>query len=136
MISENSTHRTQARAFSFFAFTGNLGIFLGPILGTSTFIPWSFWVVFDDTCTGGALAKPATVFPSIFGHIQFFHDYPYALPTIVTGSIGVIATVTSALFIKEVRRARSHLLLSSLEALALFTTKIIRHVLSDARPRT
>jgi len=82
MISENSTHKTQARAFSFFAFTGNLGIFLGPILG-------------------GALAKPATVFPSIFGHIQFFHDYPYALPTIVTGSIGVIATVTSALFIKE-----------------------------------
>ncbi|KAK5477745.1 hypothetical protein LTR55_008337 [Exophiala xenobiotica] len=82
MISENSTHKTQARAFSFFAFTGNLGIFLGPIIG-------------------GALAKPATVFPSIFGHIQFFHDYPYALPTIVTGSIGAIATVTSALFIKE-----------------------------------
>ncbi|KAH0842364.1 hypothetical protein FOPE_07479 [Fonsecaea pedrosoi] len=32
MITEISTHKTQARAFSFFAFTGNLGIFLGPLL--------------------------------------------------------------------------------------------------------
>jgi hypothetical protein len=34
MISENSTQKTQARAFSYFAFTGNLGIFLGPVIGT------------------------------------------------------------------------------------------------------
>ena len=34
MISENSTQKTQARAFSLFAFTGNLGIFLGPLLGS------------------------------------------------------------------------------------------------------
>jgi hypothetical protein len=34
MISENSTPKTQARAFSLFGFTGNLGIFLGPLLGT------------------------------------------------------------------------------------------------------
>lgn len=33
MISENSTPQTQARAFSFFAFSGNVGIFLGPVLG-------------------------------------------------------------------------------------------------------
>lgn len=37
MISENSTHKTQARAFSLFAFTSNLGIFLGPFLGTVPF---------------------------------------------------------------------------------------------------
>ncbi|OAP54942.1 hypothetical protein AYL99_10642 [Fonsecaea erecta] len=82
MITENSTHKTQARAFSFFAFTGNLGIFLGPLLG-------------------GALANPAKVYPSVFGHIKFFHEYPYALPTFVTGSIGVIATITSAIGLKE-----------------------------------
>lgn len=33
MITENSTPKTQARAFSFFAFSGNVGIFLGPLLG-------------------------------------------------------------------------------------------------------
>ncbi|EXJ96095.1 hypothetical protein A1O1_01221 [Capronia coronata CBS 617.96] len=82
MITEHSTQKTQARAFSFFAFSGNIGIFLGPLLG-------------------GALANPTTVYPRVFGHIRFFHDYPYALPTFVTGSIGAIATVTSAMFIKE-----------------------------------
>jgi hypothetical protein len=34
MITENSTKETQARAFSVFAFSGNLGIFLGPMIGT------------------------------------------------------------------------------------------------------
>lgn len=33
MITENSTKKTQARAFSYFAFAGNLGIFIGPIIG-------------------------------------------------------------------------------------------------------
>jgi hypothetical protein len=33
MISENSTKKTQARAFSYFAFTSNCGIFLGPFIG-------------------------------------------------------------------------------------------------------
>ncbi|ETI27017.1 hypothetical protein G647_10116 [Cladophialophora carrionii CBS 160.54] len=88
MITENSTPQTQARAFSFFAFTGNLGIFLGPAIG-------------------GALAKPATVYPSVFGKIKFFWDYPYALPTFVTGAIGAIATITSAFGLKEASLSRS-----------------------------
>lgn len=33
MITENSTQKTQARAFSLFAFSGNVGIFLGPLIG-------------------------------------------------------------------------------------------------------
>ncbi|CAI7663827.1 unnamed protein product [Penicillium manginii] len=33
MVAEHSTPKTQARAFSWFAFSGNLGIFLGPLLG-------------------------------------------------------------------------------------------------------
>ncbi|EHY51962.1 hypothetical protein HRR83_003476 [Exophiala dermatitidis] len=88
MITENSTQKTQARAFSFFAFTGNLGIFLGPLIG-------------------GALSNPATVYPRIFGHIRFLHEYPYALPTFATGAIAVVATVTSALFIKETQPPKS-----------------------------
>lgn len=33
MLSENSTKHTQARAFSFFAFSNNMGIFIGPLIG-------------------------------------------------------------------------------------------------------
>lgn len=51
---------------------------------------------------GGALSRPADQYPSVFGNIQFFKDYPYALPTFVTGSIGATACIVSAFFIKEV----------------------------------
>ncbi|MCJ1352744.1 MAG: hypothetical protein MMC33_002728 [Icmadophila ericetorum] len=83
MISENSTHKTQARAFSFFAFTGNLGIFLGPLLG-------------------GALVDPAEQYPRVFGGIHFFVQFPYALPTICSGIVGASAALVSWLFINEV----------------------------------
>ncbi|KAK5658851.1 hypothetical protein OQA88_1665 [Cercophora sp. LCS_1] len=82
MISEHSTSKTQARAFSWFAFAGNLGILVGPLIG-------------------GALAEPAHQFPKIFGHIQFFIDYPYALPSMVVGAIGMTAVVSTALFAEE-----------------------------------
>ncbi|KAF1812117.1 MFS general substrate transporter [Eremomyces bilateralis CBS 781.70] len=81
MITENSTPKTQARAFSWFAFSGNLGIFLGPLIG-------------------GALANPADQFPSLFRG-TFLETYPYALPTIFTGIFGLSATLTSLLFVKE-----------------------------------
>lgn len=41
MLSEHSTKKTQARAFSFFAFSGNLGIFLGPLIGIFSFSSYS-----------------------------------------------------------------------------------------------
>ncbi|RFU27859.1 hypothetical protein B7463_g8468, partial [Scytalidium lignicola] len=82
MISENSTRKTQAQAFSYFAFTGNLGILFGPLLG-------------------GVLAEPATQYPSLFGKVKFLRDFPYALPTLCTGLIAISTAVTSALFIKE-----------------------------------
>ena len=82
MITENSTPKTQARAFSFFAVAGNLGIFVGPLIG-------------------GALSNPADQYPSVFGRIRLFKEFPYALPTFATGAIGVSAAITSALFIKE-----------------------------------
>ncbi|KAL3420317.1 major facilitator superfamily transporter [Phlyctema vagabunda] len=82
MITENSTPKTHARAFSFFAFSSNLGLFLGPLIG-------------------GVLSNPADQYPRLFGNIQFFRDYPYALPTFGTGAVGVSACIISALFIKE-----------------------------------
>ena len=83
MLSEISTKHTQARAFSFFAFSGNLGIFLGPLIG-------------------GALETPADKYTSTFGKIQFFHDYPYALPSMVISVISLTAALTTIFFVNEV----------------------------------
>lgn len=85
MIAENSTPGTQARAFSLFAFSGNLGIFLGSFLG-------------------GALADPATQYPGVFGNVRFFLDYPYATPTVIVGILGLSSAIVVALFLKEVGR--------------------------------
>ncbi|KAI1660648.1 MFS general substrate transporter [Daldinia decipiens] len=82
MIAEHSTPHTQARAFSWFAFTSNIGIFLGPLIG-------------------GALADPAHQYPWAFSGVPFFEEYPYALSSIVVGCIGLTAVFTSALFIEE-----------------------------------
>ena len=82
MISEHSNAKTQARAFSWFAFSGNVGMFLGPLLG-------------------GALADPARQYGGVFGKDRFFGDFPYALPTMVTGIVGATAVLTSATFVEE-----------------------------------
>ncbi|KAI1113264.1 major facilitator superfamily transporter [Nemania sp. NC0429] len=82
MISELSTRQTQARAFSWFAVAGNLGIFIGPFVG-------------------GALAEPARQYPRLFAGLWFFETFPYALSSIAVGVVGATAVVTSALFIEE-----------------------------------
>ncbi|KAF3762621.1 MFS general substrate transporter [Cryphonectria parasitica EP155] len=82
MITEISSPRDQAVAFSWFAFSGNLGILLGPILG-------------------GALADPAHQYPGLFGHSQFFLDYPYALSSFVIAGLGFIGAITSFFFVTE-----------------------------------
>ncbi|RMZ83081.1 hypothetical protein DV738_g1410, partial [Chaetothyriales sp. CBS 135597] len=92
MISENSTPKTQAKAFSYFAFTGNLGIFIGPLVG-------------------GALADPVKQYPSIFGNSAFFTKYPFSLATMVTGIIGLSAALVSVLFVKETLQTKDGKLL-------------------------
>ncbi|KAI1764590.1 MFS general substrate transporter [Hypoxylon sp. FL1150] len=82
MIAEHSTRHTQARSFSWFAFSGNVGIFVGPLIG-------------------GALADPASQYPGTFGGVPFFENYPYALSSIVVGCVGLTAVVTSAVFVEE-----------------------------------
>jgi MFS family permease len=82
MLTENCTAKTQARAFSFYAFTKNLGIFLGPLIG-------------------GALSKPAEQYHWLFGQNQFLTQYPYALPTMFTGAVAASATILSIFFLKE-----------------------------------
>ncbi|KAJ5316642.1 hypothetical protein PENANT_c019G07174 [Penicillium antarcticum] len=82
MIAEHSSPKTQARAFSWFAFSGNLGIFLGPLLG-------------------GALADPVRQYPGVFGSVRFFQTYPYALSSLVVALVGATAAISSACFIEE-----------------------------------
>lgn len=82
MVAEHSTTKTQARAFSWFAFSGNLGIFLGPLMG-------------------GALANPATQYPGVFGGIWFFENYPYAFSSLTVALVGATAALSSALFVDE-----------------------------------
>lgn len=82
MLAENSTKQTQARIFSWFAVTGNLGIFLGPLVG-------------------GALSDPAHQYPGAFGRVEFFKQYPYALATFVCAAFGLIAAATTLVFVKE-----------------------------------
>ncbi|GKT44542.1 efflux pump azaK [Colletotrichum spaethianum] len=88
MIAEHSTPKTQARAFSWFAFSGNLGLFFGPLLG-------------------GVLADPARQYPGVFKS-QFFLDYPYALPSFVVGFIGLTAALTSLFFVEETLKKEPH----------------------------
>ncbi|TGJ80084.1 hypothetical protein E0Z10_g8678 [Xylaria hypoxylon] len=82
MIAELSTRQTQATAFTWFAVAGNIGIFVGPLVG-------------------GALADPAHQYPRVFKGIPFFETFPYALSSLVVAAIGVTAVVISALFIEE-----------------------------------
>ncbi|KZO91658.1 MFS general substrate transporter [Calocera viscosa TUFC12733] len=87
MLSENSTPKNQARAFSFFAFATNLGIFVGPLIG-------------------GALSKPCEQYPSIFGQLTLFVDYPYLLPCIAAGAMSGVGALLSVFFLHETRPLR------------------------------
>ncbi|KZO96933.1 MFS general substrate transporter [Calocera viscosa TUFC12733] len=84
MLSENSTSRTQARAFSYFQFAGNIGLSVGSMLG-------------------GALSKPAEQFPGLFGNSQLLIRYPYLLPCIVCGLLPGTASILSFFFLKETK---------------------------------
>jgi MFS family permease len=89
MMTENSNKNTQAQAFSYFAFSGNMGIFFGPLIG-------------------GVLESPAEKYKSTFGHVRFFRDYPYALPGFASASVGLVALILTTLFVKEVGRPLTH----------------------------
>jgi hypothetical protein len=52
---------------------------------------------------GGAFANPSEQFPGTIGKVQFFIDFPYALPALVAGAISLSTTIAAALYLKEVR---------------------------------
>jgi MFS family permease len=85
MIGEHCSAKTVAKAFSWYSVAGNLGIFLGPIIG-------------------GALVDPATQYPLVFGGLAFFERHPYALPGFVIGILSATAAISSVLFLEETLR--------------------------------
>lgn len=82
MLAEHSTSRTQARIFSWFATSGNLGIMLGPLIG-------------------GGLADPVKQYPKAFRHSRFLQQYPYALSTLASGVVALVAAVLTLVFVRE-----------------------------------
>jgi MFS family permease len=99
MLSENTTKETQGKAFAWYMFSRNLGILIGPIIGTS--LPSMRFSVLTLIIVGGGLANPAEQFPGIFGGVWFFEHYPYALATYTTGALVLLSAVVSLLFVKE-----------------------------------
>lgn len=87
MISEIVREKKyQSRAFLLMPMTFNVGIIIGPVLG-------------------GLLSDPAASYPSVFGRIQFFNLFPYALPNLVSAMIAFCALVGVWLCLEETHDA-------------------------------
>ena len=71
----------QPRAFSIMPLVWTIGSIFGPILG-------------------GALAKPATRYPNVFGNSKFFKEFPFALPNLVACIFFLIGLLMGILFLK------------------------------------
>ncbi|KAM0269664.1 hypothetical protein ACHAQH_009663 [Verticillium albo-atrum] len=82
MIGELCTPDTHATFFSWYAVAGNLGVFIGPIIG-------------------GALADPVSQYPSVFKDSAFLQDHPYALSGFATAAMSATAVLTTILALHE-----------------------------------
>lgn len=79
---QQQQQQQQALAFSWFAFAGNVGILLGPIVG-------------------GALAEPALQYPRFFGRSRFLAAYPYALPGFAVAAVSASAAIVALVYLEE-----------------------------------
>ncbi|KAF8875792.1 major facilitator superfamily domain-containing protein [Infundibulicybe gibba] len=82
MIGELTNPSNRARGFSMILVVGAAGTALGPLMG-------------------GAFARPHDQFPRVFGG-QFWQDYPYFLPCLVTTSVICVSFIITLLFLNEV----------------------------------
>ncbi|KAK3625232.1 hypothetical protein LTR22_023651 [Elasticomyces elasticus] len=83
MISENCTKRSQARAFSWYMFTKNFGIFVGPLIG-------------------GTLACPINLAEApAFCRSSFSTHFPYALASWTAGALCLVTTIFAQIFLVE-----------------------------------
>lgn len=89
MISEIVREKKyQQRAFVLLPMTFNIGIIIGPILG-------------------GLLADPANSYPDVLGKVDFFRQFPYALPNLVSALFLFFAVVSAWLCLEETLDARA-----------------------------
>ncbi|OAQ76089.1 MFS transporter [Purpureocillium lilacinum] len=72
----------QPRAFSVMPLVWSLGSVVGPAFG-------------------GFFAQPARQYPDVFGNIEFFKKFPYALPNLIATVFFLISAASAALFLKE-----------------------------------
>ncbi|CEJ88850.1 hypothetical protein VHEMI04876 [[Torrubiella] hemipterigena] len=73
---------------------------LQPIAFSLMPIIWSLGSVVGPAF-GGFFARPAEQFPDIFGNIQFFKTFPYALPNLLAMVMFTISVTSATLFLKE-----------------------------------
>ncbi|KAM0188543.1 hypothetical protein ACHAPI_010568 [Fusarium lateritium] len=72
----------QPRAFSIMPIVWSLGSIIGPAFG-------------------GFFAEPAEQYPKIFGHIEFFKRFPYALPNLILTIFFLLSVTVATLFLHE-----------------------------------
>lgn len=84
----------QPRAFSIMPLVWSLGSVIGP----------SF---------GGFLAQPAKQYPNVFGNMEYFKKFPYALPNLVATVFFLISVASATLFL-QVRNPPPRTYLSTL----------------------
>lgn len=60
---------------------------------------WSIGSVFGPAF-GGFFARPADQFPDLFGHIEYFKRFPFALPNLMACCVFFISFMTGLLFLK------------------------------------
>lgn len=88
MISETvQDKKYQQRAFVLLPMTFNIGIIIGPIMG-------------------GLLADPARSYPNVFGKVELFRQFPYALPNLFSAFFLLLAAVSAWLCLEETLDAR------------------------------
>ena len=83
MLGEITTSDNRARALSIWAFAGNAGVLVAPVVG-------------------GLLANPLEQKDTLLLSFTIFQQYRYLLPSLVMGCLGLAGVLLCILFLEEV----------------------------------
>ncbi|KZT54511.1 MFS general substrate transporter [Calocera cornea HHB12733] len=82
MISEMTDETNEAQAFPLFSLMWAVGCIVGPSIG-------------------GMLSRPTETFPSVFGGVKFWEDYPYFLPCLCSAIITGVSLLVALFALEE-----------------------------------